>query len=343
MTNRENLIAALDGKKPERIPFTIYEDFGLTNPELDIFKKQGLSETSYCSFIKETTSNVEKIIRTEENEGKKTEFITLRTPVGEISQISKNGWVQEFYLKTPEDYKVMEYIIHDTKLEADHQQYNEAEKRAGDNGITLIWGRRSPMQTILVDYVGLEEFAYHLADDFLEMEALREALLEQMIESYKIFAEGPGKYIHMLENFTAETWGPERFTKYHLPVYEKVIPILHKAGKKVYTHFDGKLACVADLVAKTGIDGIESLTLPPEGDMQYAQARKIWPEKFLWSNISLGHYNLSDSELREKIKTYVHQAAPDGRNLAFAILEDIPPNWKTKIPVILETLAEIKL
>ena len=122
-----------------------------------------------------------------------------------------------------------------------------------------------------------------------------------------------------------------------------MIPILHKAGKKVYTHFDDKLACVADLVAKTGIDGIESLTLPPEGDMQYAQARKIWPEKFLWSNISLGHYNLSDSELREKIKTYVHQAAPDGRNLAFAILEDIPSNWKTKIPVILETLAEIKL
>jgi len=185
MTNRENLIAALDGKKPERIPFTIYEDFGLTNPELDIFKKQGLSETSYCSFIKETTSNVEKIIKTEENEGKKTEFITLRTPVGEISQISKNGWVQEFYLKTPEDYKVMEYIIHDTKLEADHQQYNEAEKRAGDNGITLIWGRRSPMQTILVDYVGLEEFAYHLADDFPEMEALREALLEQMIKAIR--------------------------------------------------------------------------------------------------------------------------------------------------------------
>ncbi len=36
----------------------------------------------------------------------------------------------------------------------------------------------------------------------------------------------------------------------------------------------------------------------------------------------------------------VQAAAPDGRGLAFEISEDLPPNWREAIPVVLEALKE---
>jgi len=341
MTNRENLITALEGGKPERIPFTTYGDFGFTQPGLSELEKIGFSQTQYTGVIKETAIHAERVVSKSIWKGRESETITFHTPLGDINQISMNGWVQEYFLKTPKDYRIMAHIVRNTKLEADYSLYHEAEKKAGDSGITLVWGRRTPMQTMLVDYAGLENFALHMNDDPEEVEALHEALLEQLIETYRIIADGPGRYVSLLENLTAETWGPAKFQKYHMSAYERVLPILHEKGKKVYTHFDGKLLCIANMVARTAIDGIESFTVPPEGDMTYEEARKFWPDKFIWSNISLHLFDLPDVELRAWVRDTVQQAAPDGRNFALAILEDVPAQWREKIPVILDELASI--
>ena len=343
MTTRENLIRSLEGKKPERIPYTAYVDCGMNGDEFEEILRKGLAETEYVSVVRETRHGVDTSTTKGHWKGLPAEVTSLRTSIGNISQISVNGWVQEYYIKTPQDYRVMEHIIRSSTLEFDPGQWEDGERRIGDRGITLINCRRTPIQTIMVDYVGLERFAYHMADGFPELSALQDALLEQFIEICRLIARGPGRYVHINENMIAETWGPDRFARYHMPVYERIMPILHKGGKKVYAHFDGKLECVADQLARSGIDGIESLTLPPEGDLTYRAARERFPEKFLWSNLSLHLYDLPDDELRRRIREYVGQAAPDGRNLAFGILEDVPALWKTKIPVILDTLAEIVL
>ena len=339
MTNRENLMTALEGGKPERIPFTTYADFGFTQPGLAELEKLGFTQAQYTSVVKEKAENVERIVASSVWKGQQAETVTMRTSAGEISQTSVNGWVQEYFLKTPQDYRVMEYIVRYTKLEPDYQRFHECEALVGDNGITLIWGRRTPMQTMLVDYAGLQNFAWHMAEGTEEVEALYDALLDQLIETYKIIAAGPGSFVSLLENMTAEIWGPIKFAKYHMPVYEKVLPILHAGGKKVYAHCDGKLRYVADLIAHSPIDGIESFTGPPEGDMQYDEARKVWPDKFIWSNISLHIYELPDKQLRAWVREAVRQGAPDGRNFALAVLEDVPERWREKIPVILEELA----
>ena len=341
MTNRENLIIALEGGKPERIPFTTYADFGFTQPGLSELEKLGFSQTQYTGVVKETAINIERVVSKSIWKERESETVTLRTSLGKISQTSVNGWVQEYFLKTPKDYRVMAHIVRNTKLEADYSLYHEAETKAGDSGITLVWGRRTPMQTMLVDYAGLENFALHMADDMDEVEWLQEALMDQLIETYRIIADGPGRYVSLLENLTAETWGPVKFQKYHMAAYERVLPILHKKSKKVYSHCDGKLQCIAGLMACTGIDGIESFTVPPEGDMQYEEARKAWPDTFIWSKISLHLYDLPNAELRAWIRETVRQAAPDGRNFALAILEDVPAQWREKIPVILDELASI--
>jgi hypothetical protein len=157
-----------------------------------------------------------------------------------------------------------------------------------------------------------------------------------------IVAEGPGRYVSVLENFTAETMGPMRYGKYHLPVYNELFTQLQTAGKIVGTHYDGKLAACQELIAQAPMDLIESLTPPPEGDMTLAQARQAWPNKLFWSNINVSVYQLPPEQIRARILDLVQQAAPDGKRLAFEVSEHIPQNWQESMAVVLAALEETR-
>ena len=174
--------------------------------------------------------------------------------------------------------------------------------------------------------------------DFSQLYALAEALEDQLLDTCRQIAAGPAKYVSLLENLTAETWGARRFVQYHLPVYGKILPILHAGGKKVYAHMDGQMACLANLIGQTDLDGIDLLTQPPEGDITLAQARTAFPNKFLLANINVSLYDLPSTELRQTVRQMARAGAPDGRLLAFEISEDLPHNWREAIPVVLEEL-----
>ena len=146
----------------------------------------------------------------------------------------------------------------------------------------------------------------------------------------------------VLENFTAETMGPRRFARYHLPVYQELFGVLHQAGKIAGTHYDGKLSSCKDLIAQAPIDVIESLTPPPEGDMTLAQCRAAWPNKRFWSNINIGKYQLPPDKLRQAVLEGVAEGAVNGSLFAYEISEDMPANWETAIPVVLDALNETR-
>ena len=344
MNTRDNLVVALQGDRPERIPFAVYSDFLNDDPSWEGLFAQGLCPMMWTATTRLVPPpDIERVVQPATWRGNLAVRTILRTPVGEITQLAAQGWVQEYWLKTPADYAVMEYIVRRTRVEADSQPFLDAERKAGEHGVSIIQAGRSPMQTILVDDAGLEMFSYHLAEGFPELFALQDALLDQLVETCRLISAGPGRYVSLLENLTAETWGPKRFAKHHIPVYEQVLPILHASGKRVYTHFDGQLACLADLIAKTEIDGIESLTQPPEGDVTYVEARAAWPDKFFWANINVSLYDLPVRELKRLVQQTARHASSDGRLLAFEVSEDLPRSWRKSIPVVLEALAGVDL
>lgn len=164
--------------------------------------------------------------------------------------------------------------------------------------------------------------------------------LEQFRQDVEIVAGGPGRYVSVGENFTAETMGPSRFARFHVPVYRELLPILQRAGKIAGTHFDGKLASCKELIADSPIDLIESLTPPPEGDMTPAEARGALGQKLFWANINISNYTLPPAELRKVVLQGVADGSVDGRLFAYEISEDLPANWEEAIPVVLDALKE---
>ena len=143
-----------------------------------------------------------------------------------------------------------------------------------------------------------------------------------------------------LENFTAETMGPDRFRRLILPVYKKCFPKLLQAGKVVGTHYDGKLDSCKEAIAEAPTQLIESLTPPPESDMTLKQCRQAWPDKLFWVNINVSAYALPRAELKAYVHGLIDEAAPDGKRLAFEVSEDLPVNWRESIPIVIEALEE---
>jgi hypothetical protein len=103
-------------------------------------------------------------------------------------------------------------------------------------------------------------------------------------------------------------------------------------------HYDGKIRLIADDIARLHLD-IDSLTPPPEGDLDPGEARAFWPDSFLWLHPSLTLFDLSQSELVSRIRTMAAAAGP--RLYCFEISEGVPRNWREGIPAVLKTLASL--
>lgn len=343
MNIQQRLEAFWSGERPDQIPLTIYQNewrHTADDPAWQAMFENGLGVTHHVPSFHFHAPGVEYDVDSYEEQGQTIQRRTMRTPVGEIFEIYADGWRQKFYLETAQDYEVMTYVTRQAEIVPAYDGFLETEERIAPYGIALAVTGRTPIQTILVDLVGLENFSFHLYDLEAEMMALYEALLDRYRQIVEVVAAGPGRFVSVLENFTAETLGPKRYEQFLLPVYEELFPILHGADKIVGTHYDGKIASCRDLVARSPIDLIESLTPPPEGDMTLAECRAAWPDKLFWSNINVACYDLPPGELRALVLRRVEQATADGKRLAFEVSEQYPENWKASIPVVLDALRE---
>ena len=347
MNIRERIEAFFSGRRPDMIPYTIYsweyEASGCTgDPAWHAMFEEGLGVTNFLPVASYDVPGLTE--RTDEyfEGGVKIRRHTLSTPVGDVYQTFRNDWHHKYFVETPEDYRVMAWIAANTVATPAYDEFNQALGAVPAHVIVMPRTPRTPLQEMLVDMVGLENFGMHLFEYADDVRALYEALLIKFRKSIEIAAQGPGRYVEVLENFTAETLGPKRYAEFLLPVYEECFGMLHDAGKIVGTHFDGKTASCREVIARSPIDLIESLTPPPEGDQTLAECRAAWPDKLFWSNLNVGLYQLPPEEMKRVILDRVAQAAPDGRRLAFEVSEHLPVNWRASMPVVLDALEETR-
>jgi len=343
MDIRERLEAFWVGERPDQIPYTIYQNewrHTADDPAWLPMFEAGLGVTWYMQPFEVETWDVELLHDEITENGRTLSREIRRTPVGDISATWLDGWHSKYFLETAEDYRVMTALVESSAITQQIEAYVAQEATLPPYAIVIPFMGRSPLQTILVDYAGLENFGWHLFEYEEEVRTLYAALLDKLRRIVEIVARTPGRYVSNLENFTAETLGLRRYKEFLMPVYEELFPILHDAGKIVGSHYDGRTASCKELIAQTPIDLIESLTPPPEGDLTLAEARKVWPDKLFWSNINVALYELPPEELKRVVLDRVEQAAPDGAGLAFEISEQYPDNWRESVSVVLEVLKE---
>ena len=343
MSVRERVKSVLHGKMPDRVPFTVYagdipigeSERKLRNAGLGLYKRVAIYKT--CGH--------EVKVCTEEwlEAGRKFIRRSMHTPVGKVDEIWRAGGGfgsklrSQFYIKKPEDYKVIEFMVRNTSYTPDYETFLEIEKDMGDDGYVAGNLPYTPMQSMIIELMGPEQFAIDFYEHPDLVNSLYEAMVEEHRKLYLLAAESPAEVIWYGDNITSDIIGLERFEKYCVNCYNELASHLHQRGKLLAVHMDGRLNHLKHAIADSDVDIVEAFTPPPEGDLTIGEARKLWKGKILWINFPTS-FHLKD---REQIKAYtleiLHQAAPGDRFLISNTENLTPGYW----PGFMDTVSKV--
>jgi hypothetical protein len=338
---RGRLQRALDGEVVQRPVYVAYDWFVQNRPiDWGRLFSLGLGQIAHADLVSVERPNVEIVETTREVDGRVRRDVRWITDRGELHQWHLGEWQQEYLIKTPDDYRIMQRALEGTRYTPTSEPFYEAERQIGGSGITigqLGWApiRRTPILQVQIDFAGPERLAVDLADEVPQLMELLELMTELTLEKFRQAVKAPARYIKLWENLSIEMIGLRQYRQRLVPMYGEILKILEEADKRLLVHYDGKLGVIADEIAALDIDGIDSFTPPPEGDMSVAQARTSWPDKFLWMNPPLGWYQ-DRTTLSRRIQNMVRDAGQ--RRFCLMISEDVPPDWEKSVPTVLETL-----
>ena len=341
--NRARLEAAMGGRETGEPVYAVYDGFLSTRPHVDwqLLFSLGLGVINHADVLRHEHPNLRIVETTSGQGGLARRDVRWITDRGELHEWYLGNWRQEYFIKGPGDYRIMQRAWEGVRVRADESRFLEMERATGGNGVTLgnIAGMglgRTPLMVLQVDWAGLERWSLDLADELPEMMELLEFMNEVKLEEFRQAVRTPARQIKLWENLSIQTLGPALYRRHLVPLYRRILSILDGAGKRLQVHYDGRLRLIADQVAALDFDGIDSLTPSPEGDLPVAEARRCWPDKMLWCHPPLGWFRESPATLEGLIRGMVRDARP-GR-FCLMISEEIPPDWERTVPQVLGIL-----
>ena len=330
MDIKERILTAMNWGEPDRVPLTVYD---VLLPRG--FNERQLRESDVGLITRLPAHRVEyrqvEII-TREYWEKGCPFIrrTIRTPVGEIWQklepdraYGTSNWIQEHFIKQPDDYRVIEFYVRDAVYTDNYEVIRENQRRMGTDGIVLVRIAKSPLQEMLYQMMGIEQFSedYHMRRDLFD--SLHAAMGKRYAELYELAAESPVEILQLGDNITSDVVGRERFRNYLLPEYAKLTKRLAGTGKKLAVHMDGRLKSLKDDIAAAEFDIVEAMTPSPMGDLSVKEARGAWPHKALWINFT-SSMHIEPPEVIERHTRQLLEEAGSKRGFGISVTEDAP-------------------
>ena len=301
---------------------------------------QGLGRINHANLLQTRRPNLEVVETTSQTDRGMRRDVRWITDRGELHEWYLGEWRQEHLVKSPKDYDIVRRALEGSQYAATDEHYLRSEAAPGDGGITVGQLMRTPLMEVQIDLAGLERFSLDLAEEHPALMELLELMAELMLRQFCEAVKTSAPYIKLWENLSIDTVGRSRYQRHLSPLYRQILKILDAADKRLLVHYDDKLRLIGDEIAELGIDGIDSLTPPPEGDLTVAEARALWPDKFLWLHPPLGWHRGEPTDLGKQISRMIAEAGPS--RFCLMISEDVPPQWEQTVPWILRILRQAR-
>jgi hypothetical protein len=271
---RQDILAALHRRPPLRVPWTIHHEL-LPRGSLERrLRDQGLAIVDKgVRPYREGNGRV----TTEERQGWEGDvrliLKTWHTPQGDLCGRMREGpdgslWTEQYPVRSASDFRPLEYISEDTEYRANDEAVAAAQRAMGEDGLVLCRMMRSVARMAAKD---------------------EEALV--------IASRSPAEALWSAENVTGDIAGPEMFSRYHAPYYERAAETLRPKGKLYGVHMDGRLGSLKEAIGSSALDFVEGFTPPPLGDLGLEEARAAWPDKAIWLNIPGNLFLRDDREV----------------------------------------------
>jgi hypothetical protein len=359
MTFRERLLAALDGRRPDVLPWFAdlsywyhaqtlaghlpdeYEgDAGFVRLHADHHVGYYLG---YAPVYVDAYDGVEVSSRTAGH----LRTIRWRTPVGEIRGSNRllPATASEAPVKwpvtSPDDLRVLRYIADATQTTPNYERYELLNRLAGDQGHPTVLPPRSPISQMLAQWTGAVHLTYLLADARAEVELTLQSLARAADGAYDAIAASPAPFVEFPDNLSGEVV-TGLFERYQFDYYVRRIERLHAVRKKVGTHLDGTLKGILPLLAKTGLDFVESITPAPVGDVAVHRLRELaGPDIILFGGVpgAMLAPPFGADDVRRQVEAIVEHHWAAGKFI-LGVADQVPPNGDMGLVRLIGELCE---
>ena len=301
MTGRERILTTLRHEEPDRVPISPrvqawlmakYGDASLGTlmeklPDVDLMHIVGDGTPNTIDSYPEDYDlpGVEVDQRKFQDGDKLVVERTFHTPAGDLSDrviippggreygVSPNPFRTEHLVKESGDLDALRYLLKDINTNFDF--LHRVEEQVGDRGVVMVCirgaldhhaGYARGMQDLMMDYHGDRA----LFDDLLWLFHRRSlAQARAALEGGAEFIFGSW-YFHSL----SVGWSPDLFEKVFVPQIREHVELAHDYGAYYDYYDDGRLMGSMEMIARTGVDVLETCTPPPVGDFDLAEAKR---------------------------------------------------------------------
>jgi len=250
--------------------------------------------------------------------------IIHQTPLGALREVTRYGYPTEYPIKSPQDMKVMQYILDHTDFQFDAYAFQVAESAFGQRGVVQTYFPRSPLQRLIISYMGFENTIYALKDYPNETRDLLRAIEAWDDQMYEIIEDSPLDILNFGENIDAFVDSPRLFSEYLLPYYNKRVGQLHRRNKFCHIHMDGALKPLLPFIKEMRFDGIEAATPLPQGDVTLDEIKEALGDKILLDGIP-AIYFLPDQPVEELEACVTEILEMFSPNLILGVSDEVPP------------------
>ena len=287
MTRKERIFAALRGEPVSQVPFVTYN----LHPYADSPHRQDPSYRDLLAMVEreagmyckrslpaasqEGPRRVERV----EQDGDLTIVTTiLPTPKGDLRSVcvtprDQPASVTEHLIKTDED--IDRYMsLPWAPPEYDSAPLRDFAEQLADRGVVAI-SYSDPMYAAasLFDF---GEYCIRYATNPASVRRLVDHLFEQIVEDTRRKAVAcRGLDVVFLtagpELATPPMMPPRAFAELVTPYQKRLIEVIHAAGHLAVIHCHGRVRDVLGHMIETGVDAIEPIEPPPQGDIRLAE------------------------------------------------------------------------
>lgn len=292
LTTKERLLNSMKGMETDRTPWSPFLAYYWEHLPDEIQKKgqvdflwQMGADPLLRGFHELSTVSFKNCMLSTKTEGK-TKVTTYETKAGTLTETytfapDADSWFLTGHpVETEEDFKVLQYLYENMDIRENYKKFNEDYDMLGENGLYLpVIGTKSKtaFQALVEHWCGTVNLTYALYDFPETVEECLGVMRQKDMETVRIAVNTRAEGFIFWEDSSTTNISPALFDKYTAPIINEWGKLLHSHDKLLIHHACGHLRDLLPLMAKTEIDMIESISPPPTGNVDIAEAFSMLP------------------------------------------------------------------